>query len=175
MLDQFRADAVGSTAVMSHVPGDVADIGRRLVEGDATMGWRGDPTMQIHFALPVDLAGRPLPGGVGVFEVWALDARREPYLVLTADRCDAEILRRVARAANRDPVADAVKDRARREARKEAEFREHVGAYGDKLHFALTQDVGQHYGGLTRRQFPMSKGAPTERRRVRKKKKKGRR
>jgi hypothetical protein len=163
MLSTVASDLIGSTAVQAWLPADVSDIQNRLVHGDATLGWRGDPTMFITFALPIDpLTQRPLEGGKGVFEVWAVDGRGEPYMVLAAERCDQRIVRRIAEAARpgRDPVQDVIDHNVKIEAERKRQFSERVEEYGDKLHHALMRDVGHHYGGLTRRIHSFASGEP---------------
>lgn len=152
MLDTVQHHTIGSTAVTMTVAGDVNDIGLRLAKGDATLGWEGDPALSLHLAVEIDARGEPVPNGQVAYEVWHVGADGEPYCVLSAQKCDERIIRRIAAADNRrTSLTNRVEslqnkiDAAR--ASREADQR---GALAEKLAWALRKDLGAHVDGLTR-------------------------
>lgn len=132
------------TARRVEIAGDVLDVARRAVEGDATLGWDGDDTLQIEAVYG--------PEGAR-FEVTAADRQGRRYLVFIHPRCDASLIRRLAAADNRrrDPVAEAMAQQAARERSARADRQARNEDMADRLHWALKRDIGHLYGG-TRRQ-----------------------
>jgi hypothetical protein len=125
------------------VNGAATDTLRKLREGDGLLGWEGDPNMQLF----VDT-------GTGLWDVWTLDARGDPALVVAG--CpypDQRLVERVILAdTRRFDVAGRVlehnhqlDDAKRKERQAESEER------ADRLHHALLRDIGAYEGGLTRR------------------------
>lgn len=159
MLDQAVHTLDGTSIVAT---GDVVDIGRRLREGDPTCGWPGDPSMGLFVDMEeqvTDAEGRPVWPPManpyfGWFEVWGIDAHREPYMIGRYPTCTQEILKRMAeRHWSRGNAADRVIAEAqRRDAEAREERRERNEEMLDRMHFGLMRDNGSHYGsGLTRR------------------------
>lgn len=93
---------------LANVDSDVLAVGRRLQEGDATLGWPGDPSLSLCFdhdrkvwcAVHVDKAGLP-------------------YVVADHPTCDAGLIAKVVFADNQLHDVAAAIDRAN--ARVEAE------------------------------------------------------
>lgn len=145
--------------VRAVVGGEVMDIGRRINEGDPTVGWPGDPSMALCVDTEeylTDAAGRPT--GVrnpkwGWFEVWGTDAHGEVYLAASAPRCDAGLLRKLAEGhwSRGNPFDRVVAENRRRQADQDRVERDRREETIDKLHLALRKDLGAYEGGLTRR------------------------
>lgn len=142
------------------VTNDVWDIQRRIVDGDPTLGWEGDPSMGLFVdnePWRLDASGRPLEPRIanpqyGWFEVWGIDAAGEPYLAVCRPRCDASLIQALVDGHWRNnPALKIVAAATAREvarAKQEKDWREEIG---DKLHLALRKDLGHLEGGLTRR------------------------
>lgn len=143
---------IGNTLVRLEETGEMADIGRRLVEGDATLGWGGEPTLSLHLAVEVGPDGNPLPSGKCHYEVWGRDNVGTPYLALTWPRCDASLLRRLVEIDNRvTSVAErSEKIRAAAQRQREREVAERLGPVVEKAAWALQKDLGAHIGGTTK-------------------------
>jgi hypothetical protein len=156
-LSAIREQWVGTTTVRCHVDADVVDISRRLREGDSSVNykghpWLGDDTLTLHLGVPVDWRGEPADGDP-VYEVWGVDAQATPYLVLRWPRADATMLVELIKGDSRvlDVVADIDAANAKLEADRKAAEMERLEEAGDRLHFALRRDQGQHFGGLRKR------------------------
>lgn len=170
MLDEIRTAFVGNTRVNVTATGEMLDIGRRLVEGDATLGFAGAPDLTLHLAVKVDpVTGNPDDrcnkhrrrdcrsceddGDVPyLFEVWGIDEHRQPYLALSWPKCDASLIRRLVEIDNRlsDVATRSAQMALAALRRKESAEAEQRGEMVDKLAFALRKDLGHHHGGLTR-------------------------
>lgn len=133
--------------------GAVEDIGRRLTQGDPTLGWDGSPDLSIHVLAPVgapyDEHGRPRPH---IFEVRGIDARGQEYVALRWPRCDASLIRRLVEIDNRRSSAFERSRKAHERMQREKEHRmaEHRGETVEKLAWALKRDLGHQHGGLTK-------------------------
>lgn len=143
------------------VTGDVIDIGRRINEGDPTVGWEGDPTMALVIddePYQTDPDGRPVYPLIpnlryGWFEVWGTDAHGEAYLAASSPTCDQNLLKALAdghwkRGSAHDRIVAENTRRAQAIAKEKAAEREEIA---DKLAFALHRDLGAYEGGLSRR------------------------
>lgn len=150
MLDTVRSAFLGNTQVNVTVTGEMADIQRRLTDGDATLGWGGEPSLTIHLAVEVDDFGNPKRNGDVRFEVWGLDAHRQPYMALSWPRCDLSLIRRLVEIDNRRaPVLDRIiKENAAAEKAKKDAAAEQRGEMVEKFAHALQRDLGHHHGGL---------------------------
>ncbi len=136
----------------AEITGEVSDILKRLHEGDATVGWLGDDTLTIQLAIPVDpVTERIIKGEPNMFEVWGFYPGGEPYVALRWPRCDASLLRELARrdvrtgqtlARFEEEVRKA--DKAREDKRREANEE-----FAEKAQWALRKDLG-HLNGQTK-------------------------
>ena len=125
------------------VEGTVVDTLRRLREGDGILGWEGDPNMQLF----VDT-------GTGRFDVWTLDARGEPALVVAEQPfADQRLIEAVIRADTRrfDVAGRVLEHNAHVDEARRREHHDENEEAADKLHHALMRDIGAYEGGLTRR------------------------
>lgn len=154
MLDRVQSTFVGNTQVRTTITGEMDDIGRRLTEGDATLGWEGADDLTLHLAqqFEIDQFGNAKPTRNYHFEVWGIDGHGQPYLALSWPRCDASLLRRLSEIDNRKTsVLDRtvkLMDQARRD--KESAEADKRGEMAERLAFALKKDLGHHHGGLTK-------------------------
>lgn len=135
----------GSTLLMD------SDFEHRLHYGDATVAWVGDERLYTAFS-PAD----------DRIEIWRWCEDEQPRLVARsrpgARILDSGLLAFLAQHdsqsrrgfdAGRETIAHnqkliAAREQAAADAREDA---------GDKLHWALRKDAGQHYGGLTKRLY----------------------
>lgn len=159
MLTEVRQVQVGGRWMRASIDADVRDIERRIREGDATVGWLGDDTLELALAFPVDRKGRPIQdkNARPEFQVWGRDARGTKYIALKWPTADVSLLRKLAELDPRthDRMAELIAAEAKREqdaADKAADQRREVI---DKLHWAILKDMGHHAGG-TRRLHSMS-------------------
>lgn len=154
-LNEVRKIRLGSKWMTAEIDQDVTDIGRRLHQGDATVGWLGDPTLEVRIGVEVDRHDRPIPGGEQMFEVWGRDERGAPYVCLRWPRCDASMLRALAERDTRvhDMVALYEKHSRLREKEQADKLAEIQGAAADKAYWAIKQDLGQHLGGRRDQHF----------------------
>ena len=116
------------------VDGSVLETVRRLKQGDGILGWEGDPDMEVF----VDTS-------TGLFDVWTLDARGEPTLVVSeAPYADQRLIERVIRAdGRRFDIAGRVLEHNRRvDAQRRAQRQAANEERADKLHHALLRDIG---------------------------------
>lgn len=171
MLETVRTAFVGNSVVRAHVTGEMADIGRRLVEGDPTLGWEGERSLSLHLAIKQDpVTGepterctkhrRPQCGSCEAegdwpycFEVWGIDDHNQPYLALRWPRADASLLRRLVEIDNRrsstwERSLKIRDDAVRRREHAQAERR---GEMVERLAHAVQKDLGHRVGGLTKR------------------------
>jgi len=113
------------------------DIDRRIREGDEL--WRGDPDMDLRFNFILQR-----------FEVWGLDAHGDAYIAATNERCDHELLRKLAEGdwqrGREAEMRVVLHERARRD-RVAAEEREARGEAIDRLGWAIRRDLGHLEGG----------------------------
>lgn len=87
-VDGITTGRVIVTAVLDgtrSVVHDAGGISERVREGDPLCGWEGDPTYTLYYRR----------GSDEPYQVWATNGVGQPYLVLTAERCDHRILRRL--------------------------------------------------------------------------------
>ena len=124
------------------VPADVAFIGQRIMAGDATLGWRGDPSMSLMFN-PHAPDGR-------VFEVWGVDARRRPYIVARYDSVGPRILADLAASdwQNGPALLDRYYEGERKKAeRKKADQRDQQGELVERMQWAINRSFRHLTGG----------------------------
>lgn len=135
--DQLEA-RIGQSRLM-RVSSDVLEIGRQVREGGGL--WRGDETMSLCFN-----------EAAGQFEVWGLDAQREPYLACVSDTCDGRLLDKLAAGdwQTLDVFALIKSAGAEARARREAAEGDRIEELADRLAFAVRRDVGHLHGGLNR-------------------------
>lgn len=125
-----------------------ADFDRRLHDGDASLGWNGDPRLGVYLADDrVELRRLCEDGEL------RLIMRSKPghrSLDTAALRFLAEHDSQSRRRYSGQEVIDhnrkllAAREQAAKDAREDA---------ADKLHWALRRDMGQHEGGLTKRLY----------------------
>lgn len=162
MLEQVYRIPIGTKMVEIRLPGSFDDIARRLREGDATLGWRGDPTMELVPVIETDSKNNPVRGGWCGFEVWAADLRGQRYMALRWRQADPSLIRRLVEI---DPYRVDLEARYAKE-KTDAETaityaaEERAGEVWDKLEWALDRDDGYMETGLSRNQFAV--GAPTQ-------------
>ena len=157
-LDQVMALPGGDRALIT---GDVLDVGRRINEGDPTVGWEGDPTMVLavdNEQFITDIDGNMTFPQVsnpqyGWFEVWGLDAHNKAYLAACRPYCDSRLLAALAEGHwKRGDLAERIiRKNQMRVVEQERQAREQRVEANDKLHFALLHDIGAYEGGLTKR------------------------
>jgi hypothetical protein len=116
------------------------DIGERIRDGDATLGWLGDPLLTLVCTPTFE------SGGVPRWEVWRKHPEGEPSLVASkVGTLEADQLIRML-AAHDTRTHDVVGELlARNDARTEASkaaFREGNEERADKLAWALGRDLG---------------------------------
>lgn len=124
------------------VEGGVTDTLRCLRYGDPTAGWEGDENMQ----LLVDLE-------TGLYDVWTLDARGEPGLVVgQRPYADHRLIVDVVLADSRrfDVIGRIDARNAANEKAAKQKLEDARAAAAEKLRWALMKDVGHLYGGLTK-------------------------
>ena len=148
MLDQ-TCSLPDSTRVA--VSSEVTDILRLLKYGDNILGWEGDPNME----LMVDFES-------GMFDVWTLDAHRQPFIVLSRPYCDHRLVLDVLKAdtRRRDVAAEVLAHNKAQADREEAALGEAIEERGEKLQWALRRDLG-HLDGGTGRLTSMHQGERT--------------
>lgn len=119
---------------LAEVDSDVLAIGRRLQEGDATLGWPGDPELSLCFDHDR--------------QEWAVvhrDLTGSPYVVATGPTCDENLVRKVVAADNR--LRDVAAEIDRRNAKVDAEYERRHEDFLDnhmvpKLQWAYRRDSG---------------------------------
>jgi DNA-binding helix-hairpin-helix protein with protein kinase domain len=158
MLDTVRTLNVSGTFMKASVTGEMEDLMKRLRDGDATVGWLGDDTLELVAVVPVDpVTKRPVAAGQQMFEVWGHDVEGKQYVCLRWPRADASLLRRLAEIDPRTSdfmrtILAAEEKRQRDLEQKVADIREEAG---DRAHFAILRDIG-HMEGQTKRLYPVS-------------------
>jgi hypothetical protein len=135
--DQLEA-RIGQSRLIS-VSSDVLEIGRQIREGGGL--WRGDETMSLCWN-----------EAANQFEVWGLDAHREPYLACVSDTCDGRLLEKLAAGDWQTLDVFALMEAAGgvERARREAAEDDRLGELSDRLAWAVRRDVGHLHGGLNR-------------------------
>jgi len=120
---------------------DVLSITERVQCGDATVGWRGDPEMDVY-----------LDDRTGEVAVYGFDAHRQRYLVTVIGTWDPgwrhELLRRLRDGdwQNPDAYQRAVDAELRREADKDAALAEQTSACAERFAWAVRRDCGHVVG-----------------------------
>lgn len=149
MIDTAHGLLDGTRATVSN---DVWDIERRIKEGDPAIGWVGDPSMGL-FVDVEEYVGGIINLQYGWFEVWGIDAAGEPYLAWTGPQLDQRVLEslRDGHWSNGNAADRVIKTNLDRQAAKAKVEKDRREETLDKLHFALRQGAGAHYGGLTKR------------------------
>ena len=151
-LNEVRKVKIGGRYRNVEITGEVADIERRMRDGDATCGWLGDDTLTLHIAIPVDGQDRPIPGMPTMFEVWGQDAMGQRYPCLQWPRADASLLKALAERDVRtgNTLEAFLKSIEKAESDREKAFQEKLEAGYDKLQWAAMKDTG-HLEGATKR------------------------
>lgn len=125
---------------LMEVEADVLDIGRRIQEGDEL--WRGDRSMGLF-----------INAATGKYEVLALDARGEPYVVLESDTCDQRILMSLAESdwqqGSRGMIERLVAREKAAARDRERSLADISGEIADKTAWAIRKAFAGHLGGRT--------------------------
>jgi len=120
----------------SLVPVAALELGRRLREGDATVGWEGDPTLSLEFD-PVN----------STWQVWGRDLHGETYCCGAWPHLDGRILRHMVEGHWRNArktIQKVIDARTAREKAAVDSAAEARGAWADKLGWAAYKDAGIH-------------------------------
>jgi hypothetical protein len=127
------------------IPLDVYRIAQRIVEGDPTMGWRGDPQMSL-MANPRATDGRH-------FEVWGVDAEGQPYIVAAYEKVSPKILADLAASDwqndHRQMLTKMSADAHAAKRKRDDRRRDQEAEIADRLGHAVRRAFG-HLGGGTR-------------------------
>lgn len=120
------------------------DINRRLREGDATLGWDGDPSLTCVMNLTYEQDGKR----VGRVEVWQRFGENDARIILsrvgTRVPSDALIRKLVEHDTHHVDVRAAVDAHNEKlEADRWNEFSDYVEDGADKLAWALGKDLGE--------------------------------
>lgn len=133
------------------LPGEAAAIADRVRQGDPTVGWRGDPGMDTYVS-----------DRHGVAQVWSFDARGTRYCAaqvpLSEPGWQHTLLKKLRDGdwQNPDTIRDIFAANDANTRRQAAERAERCGAAADHVIYEFRRAVGQHYGGLRRRFYPVS-------------------
>ena len=128
-----------------------ADFYNRLHNGDASVGWVGDPNLAVYHEH-------------GRIEIWRHCEDGEPRLIVRSrpgmDRLDAGVLRFLAEHDSQSRRGyDVREDIATFNAAVEKELKrkndEKVAESADRLRHALLKDVGAYEGGSTKDLMPL--------------------
>lgn len=138
MLNELEAN--GHLELPIEMVGDMFALDDRIKNGDATMGWRGDPSMGIF----VDKKS-------GRFEVWGIDRGGNGYLAASHHVLDQTLLRKLADGDPRhhDVVQGVLDHNARLEAAREARNADLKAELADKVQWAIRRDVHNGRGAHT--------------------------
>lgn len=139
-VDTVLHDAMGRRVL---VTGEVQDLVALVRLGAPRLGWEGDPDLEVGFDTIT-----------GLFEAWGTDLRGTPYRAAHAETVEG-LIRALVRNDNRrgNVVESLIEEQTKAEAERDRAHDDHFAEVGDKLHWALTRDIGQHYGGNTRRLY----------------------
>lgn len=127
---------------------DVLGINERVRRGDPTVGWRGDQTMDVILNTAAEKV-----------EVWGFDRAGNRYIAASESVHHPgwrhRLLERLRdgdwqRPGRFDEIQRA-NDRAT--AARQAQVDDRLDEAGEKLHWALRRDVGQHFGGLRKEHY----------------------
>jgi hypothetical protein len=127
------------------------DLAERIRKGDANIGWLGDERLSLHLNLkyqpdPDEHPEIVLPR----WEVWRRhdDGTSSVVCHFVGQRPSADsLIRGLARndSRTRNIAVEMLEARGAREAREIAAFAEHCEDKADKLHFALSKDLGEPF------------------------------
>lgn len=131
------------------LPGESLGIAERVRNGDPTVGWRGDPEMDVYVR-------------AGICQVWQFDRTGRRWCAVQVPTSEPgwqhTVLRRLRDGdwQNPDTIKNILREYDRNERRIAAEQAEACGRGADKVAYTMRRTMGQHYGGLTRDIFPVS-------------------
>lgn len=113
--------------------GQAEDIARRMREGDGTVGWRGEPSLELCY-----------DHDRKVYCAVHRDREGKPYIAASSPTCDAQLLVALARAdmANDDVFARIRREQEAVERAEQAEFDERIEAANEKGRWAMRRDTG---------------------------------
>jgi hypothetical protein len=119
------------------------NIGEKLIKGDPTLGWDGDPSL----SLVLNVQHVNDDGTTGRWEVWQRLADGTALLILARDGTrmpGPELIRQMVELdTRRVDVAEVVaKHNAKVDADRQKDFEARLDDVGDKLAFALGRDLG---------------------------------
>lgn len=151
-LNVTRNIRLGSRWRHVEIDQDVTDIGRRLHEGDGTVGWLGDDTLKVVLAVELDKNDNPVTGGEQHFVVMGRTADGVEYACLRWPVMDTSMLRALAErdSRTRNMVALYEAEARKVEREKALAIQEKFQEVGDKAQWALRKDVGHLEGGTHR-------------------------
>jgi len=129
------------------LPGDdVVSIAERVRRGDASVGWRGDPRMDVY-----------LDEQRGVVQVWGWDSLGYQYIAAEVNPFHSqgwrhELLRRLKDGdwQNDDLVDKQIAWVEAPQIERAKAFEELKQEKSEHIAWALRKDLGHHFGGLTR-------------------------
>ena len=123
------------------VDSSVGDIDYRIKHGDATLGWRGDPSMFLMLH-PV----------TGHYEVWGTDRAGNQYMCCSHPFCDVTLIKKLVDGdpTRNDVIGRILADNEKLKKDREDAERDKRLEVADKLGWAIRQDFGQHLGGRKR-------------------------
>lgn len=139
------------------------EVGRRLREGDANVGWLGDDRLSLHlnlaYAHEADPADPRAGHGIPRWEVWRDHETVAPTLVCSIVNLRIgngdQLLRMLAAHDSRthDMATELITARDARTAREKATFQEMSMDKGDRLAHGLGRDLGM--AGQHGRVYPL--------------------
>ena len=130
------------------VDDDLVSIDRRVREGDPTVGWRGDPTMDVY--VDNDAAMAYVYG----FDIKGLRYRAASISTL-GEGWRHDLLAKLRDGDWRDPNSINRADEANRRLDAERDYRldQVISEVAEKFGWGLRRDVGHHFGGTTKEFF----------------------
>lgn len=128
---------------------DSFDIERRIQQGDATKGWRGDPSARVH----LNLYTTP-----ETWEVHMTDSHGERYCAASGETLDHRLIERLVigdHRRSREQAAIFAKEDARAEASRLADDHNRHEQAAERAVAAFRRKHGAQFDGTTRQFWPV--------------------